>query len=187
MSNPRLAHRYAKSVLDLAIEKGELEKVYEDMLYLQQLTKKSREFLNVLRSPIITNEKKQAVIDAVIGQHVTEITRSFARLLAIKTREGELPEIIEAFIKQYKQKKGIHIVKLTTAVPVSDAIKNKIVDQVRRTSNMETIELETTVNPNLIGGFVLQAGDKFIDASLAYDLKQIARQFENNDFVYKVR
>ena len=52
---------------------------------------------------------------------------------------------------------------------------------------MQTIELETTVDPNLIGGFVLQAGDKFIDASLAYDLKQISRQFENNDFVYKVR
>lgn len=187
MPNPRLAHRYAKSILDLAIEKGQLEKVYEDMLYLQQLTKSSREFLNVLRSPIITNEKKQAVIDAVIGKNVSEMTRSFAKLLATKSREGELPEIIVAFINQYKANKGIHTVKLTTAVPVSDSIKNKIVDQVRRTSNMQTIELETTVDPNLIGGFVLQAGDKFIDASLAYDLKQISRQFENNDFVYKVR
>ena len=115
------------------------------------------------------------------------MTRSFAKLLATKSREGELPEIIVAFINQYKANKGIHTVKLTTAVPVSDSIKNKIVDQVRRTSNMQTIELETTVDPNLIGGFVLQAGDKFIDASLAYDLKQISRQFENNDFVYKVR
>ena len=187
MPNPRLAYRYAKSVLDLAIEKGELERVYEDMLYLQQLTKRSREFLNVLRSPIITNEKKQAVIDAVIGKNVSELTRAFVMLLANKTREGELPEIIEAFIKQYKDKKGIHTVKLTTAVAVSDAVKNKIVDQVRRTSDMQTIELETIVDPNLIGGFVLEAGDKFIDASLAYDLKQIARQFDNNDFVYKVR
>jgi len=52
---------------------------------------------------------------------------------------------------------------------------------------MQNIELESTVNKDLIGGFVLQAGDKLIDASIAYDLKQIARQFENNDFVYKIR
>jgi F-type H+-transporting ATPase subunit delta len=52
---------------------------------------------------------------------------------------------------------------------------------------MQNIELESTVNEDLIGGFVLQAGDKLIDASIAYDLKQIARQFENNDFIYKIR
>lgn len=57
----------------------------------------------------------------------------------------------------------------------------------RATSNMQNIELETIVNEKLIGGFVLQAGDKLIDASISYDLKEIAKQFENNDFIYKVR
>jgi F-type H+-transporting ATPase subunit delta len=52
---------------------------------------------------------------------------------------------------------------------------------------MQNIELETTTNPELIGGFVLQAGDKLVDASIAYDLKEIAKQFDNNDFVYKIR
>ena len=49
---------------------------------------------------------------------------------------------------------------------------------------MQNIELETKVDDKIIGGFVLQAGDKLIDASIAYDLKEIARQFENNDFIY---
>ncbi len=52
---------------------------------------------------------------------------------------------------------------------------------------MQHIELETVVNENIIGGFVLQVGDKLVDASIAYDLKHVARQFENNDFIYKVR
>ena len=52
---------------------------------------------------------------------------------------------------------------------------------------MQNIELETAVKEDIIGGFVLQAGDKLVDASIAYDLKEIARQFENNDFIYKVR
>ena len=104
-----------------------------------------------------------------------------------KGREAGLPEIITAFIQQYKAKKGIYIVKLTTATPVSDELKNSIINQVKKTSVMQNIELEEKVDPAIIGGFVLQAGDKLIDASIAYDLQTISRQFDNNDFIYKVR
>jgi F-type H+-transporting ATPase subunit delta len=187
MPNPRLASRYAKSLLDLAVEKGQLERVYEDILYLQQLLKSSRDFLNLLRSPIVSSDKKQAVIDAVIGRNVIQLTEAFTKLLVNKGREAELPEIISAFINQYKEKKGIHTVKLTTAVPVNDAIRNQIIEQVKKTSGMQNIELEEKVDPNIIGGFVLQAGDKLIDASIAYDLKLVSRQFENNEFIYRVR
>jgi F-type H+-transporting ATPase subunit delta len=108
-------------------------------------------------------------------------------LLIVKGRESNLPEIITAFISQYKDYKNIHSVKLTTASPINEDLKKAIIDQIKKTSDMQNIELETVVNKDLIGGFVLEAGDKLIDASIAYDLKQIARQFENNDFVYKIR
>lgn len=187
MPNPRLASRYAKSILDLAVERGQLEDVYKDMLYLQQLVKASRDFLGMLRSPVIAPDKKQSIIDAIAGKNVGELTNAFTRLLVSKGREGDLPEISQSFISQYKTRKSIHTVKLTTAAPISDAVKNSIVEQVKRTSNMANIELETAVNPDLIGGFVLQAGDKLVDASVAYELKEISRQFENNDFIYKVK
>jgi F-type H+-transporting ATPase subunit delta len=61
------------------------------------------------------------------------------------------------------------------------------VKQIQDTTDMQHIEMETGVNEDLIGGFVLQAGDKLIDASIAYDLKNIAKQFENNDFIYRIR
>jgi len=187
MPNPRLASRYAKSILDLAVEKDQLETVYADVQWLQQLLKKSRDFANLLRSPIIKNERKEKIVDAVINGKVSEVTGSFVHLLITKGRENNLAEIITAFIAQYKQHKNIYTVKLTTAVPVTDELKKSIIDQIRKTSEMQNIELETTVDQNLIGGFVLQAGDKLIDTSVAYDLKQIARQFENNDFVYRIR
>ena len=187
MPNPRLAGRYAKSLIDLAIEKGELEKIFADMQWLQQVCKQSRDFLSLLKSPIIKADKKQKIVDAVTAGKINNITALFTRLLIAKGRESFLPEIITAFINQYKRHKNIYIVKLTTAVPLKEDLKNAIISQVKKTSNMENIELETSVNKDLIGGFVLQAGDKLIDASIAYDLKQIARQFENNDFVYKIR
>lgn len=187
MPNLRVASRYAKSILDLAVEKEQLEQVYQDMLYLQQLTKGSREFLNLLRSPIVKADAKIKAVNAVTKGKIGSLTIAFTTLLINKSREAVLPEVITSFIDQYKQQKNINTVKLTTAVPVSDELKNQIVEQVKKTSDMQNIELETVVDPNVIGGFVLQAGDKLIDASIAYDLKNIARQFENNDFIYKVR
>lgn len=187
MLNPRLAFRYAKSLLDLAVERNETETVFADMQLLQELMKSSREFTAVLRSPVIAPDKKVKILEAVTSSRLSALSLSFMRLLISKGREDVLPEIAPAFIKQYKDRKGIRIVKLTTASPVSESVKADLVEQVRRTGGMGTIELETAVNPDLIGGFVLQAGDKLVDASIAYDLKQIARQFENNDFVYKIR
>jgi F-type H+-transporting ATPase subunit delta len=187
MLNPRVAYRYAKSVLDLAIEKGELEKVYGDMLYLQQLNRGSREFLNLLRSPVVKPDVKIRAINAVTVGKISDMTTSFIKLLVTKTREAVLPEVITAFIQQYKVVKNINTVKLTTAVPVSEEIKNSIVSQVKKTSQLQNIDLETIVDPSLIGGFILQSGDKLVDASIAYDLKNISRQFENNDFIYKVK
>src|SRR5215203_750549 len=186
MPNPRLAYRYSKSLLDLAIERGQLEQVYADMLYLQELNKCSREFLNMLRSPVIASDKKVAVINAVTAGKISELTGAFARLLVTKGREGELPEIITSFIKQYKQHNNIHIVKLTTASPVSEDVKNALIARVRQTSDMQNIELQTSVDPSIIGGFVLQTGDKLVDASISYELQEISRQSENNDFIYKV-
>ena len=187
MPNPRLAARYAKSLIDLAIEKGQLEEVYADMQWLHAVCKSNPDFVNLLRSPVITSDKKQKIITAVTDGKVGQLTKLFNQLLISKNRESFLPEVISAFISQYKIHKKIHIVKLTTAVPVGEAEKNAIIAQMRKTADMENIELETLVDEKIIGGFVLQTGDKLIDASISYDLTMIARQFENNDFIYKVR
>jgi len=78
-------------------------------------------------------------------------------------------------------------VKLTTVVPISAALREEIIGQVKKAGGFHTIELEEKVDESLIGGFVLQVGDKLVDASISFDLYTIARQFENNDFIYKIR
>jgi F-type H+-transporting ATPase subunit delta len=187
MPNPRLATRYAKSLIDLAIEKGQLENIYADMQWLQALCKASRDFVVLLKSPVIKADKKEKIVEAVTRAHVGEITTAFIRLMIRKSRESYLPEVVTAFIKQYKANKNIYTVKLTSASPVSEELKNEIVKKIQDTTEMHHIELEVGVNEDLIGGFVLQAGDKLIDASIAYDLKNIEKQFENNDFIYRIR
>ena len=187
MLNPRLASRYAKSLLDLAIEKNQLEQVFEDIQLMEKICKGSRDFVNLLRSPIIKGGTKRKIIDAVTTGKISQLTSSFMALLTSKGREANLPEIIHSFIRQYKEHKNIHTVKLTTAVPLSDELKKFIVEKVKKSGGYETIELDEKVDNSLVGGFILQVDDKLIEASIAYDLKKISRQFENNDFIYKVR
>jgi F-type H+-transporting ATPase subunit delta len=187
MPNPRLAARYAKSVLDLAVEKNQLDAVYSDMQFLQSACKGSRDLVAMLKSPVITADKKGKVVNAILEGRVSVITSSFIRLLLVKGRESYLPEILTAFIDQYKVYKGIHVVKLTTATPVGEDVKNVILEKVRGVQGMQQIELDTAVDEALIGGFVLEIGDQLVDLSVAYELNNIRKQFQNNDFIYKIR
>jgi F-type H+-transporting ATPase subunit delta len=187
MLNPRLASRYAKSLIDLSLERGQLEQVFADMKWLNDVCKSNRDFVNVLRSPVIKPDVKKKVIAAVTDGRINELTNGFIRLLITKNREINLPEILTAFIASYKKHKNIQIIKLTSAAPLSDSVKEAIVTQVRKSAGFQQIELEEKVDPALIGGFVLQVGDRLVDASVLYDLKNIAKQFENNDFIYKIR
>jgi F-type H+-transporting ATPase subunit delta len=187
MHSPRLAGRYAKSLLTLAIERNQLEAAYKDMEYLQAVSNSNKDFVTVLKSPVISPDKKQLIIKSVTDGKISELTSSFISLLIRKGREINLPEIADTFISQYKEVKEIHIAKLTTATPVSEEVKQEIVDQVKRQLNITNIELISEVDENLLGGFVLQIGDKLVDASIAYDLNIIRKQFLNNDFIYKVR
>lgn len=187
LPNPRLAARYAKSILDLVLEKDQLEPVYKDMLFLQAAFKSSRELVSLLKSPIVNADKKEKVLDAIGDGRISVITATFNKLLLRKGRESYLPEIVNAFIGQYKEYKGIHIAKLTTAAPVSDELKESILLKVRDAQHIQQIELHTAVDETLIGGFVLELGDQMVDASISYELNNIKKQFENNDFIYKIR
>jgi F-type H+-transporting ATPase subunit delta len=187
MSNPRLATRYAKSLIDLSIELGQLEQVYKDILYLQSVFQNSKELVNFLNNPVITSDQKLQVVKALSSDRTGEVTKSFNRLLIKKGRENYLPEIAEAFVEQYKQYKGIYTVTLTTAIPVSDEVKNTIISRIRRDSQMKEIELICIVQENIIGGFILEGNGKRIDASVAYDLTKIKNRFLTNEFIYRFR
>ena len=184
MQQPRLAGRYAKS---LAVEKNQLEQVYADMLYLQAVCKQSPEFISLLKSPIIQADKKRKIVEAVTVGKIGNITEGFNRLLVQKGRENVLPEIVSAFIEQYNEIKGIHKIKITTAVGVSDELKQQIISKIKEETPLQNIELETAVKDELIGGFTLEFHNNLVDASILRDLNDIRKQFLENVYVRNIR
>jgi len=187
MNNPRLATRYAKSIIDLAVEQNQLDAVYNDMKFLLRICKSNPDFVAVLRSPIIKPLSKGKIIESVTKESVCVLTSAFIKLLVTKTRENNLPEIAAAFVDQYNTINNIHKVKITTAVEMSGTLKASILAKVTNNPASGTIDLETAVNGDLIGGFVLETAGKLLDASILRDLKDVKKQFLNNDYLHKMR
>ena len=187
MNNPRLAGRYAKSLLDLATEQNQVDVVYADMKWLNSVCKSNRDFVTLLKSPIIKPAIKEKIIGAVTDGRVSKLTSAFIQLLVRKAREINLPEIVLAYIEQFNKLRNIHQVKITTADPISEEMKAAIMANVNAASTGETFEIETSVNDELIGGFLLESNNVLVDASIARDLKEIQRQFMNNDYLHKIR
>jgi len=187
MSNPRLAGRYAQSLIDLAEEQQQTDTVYADICYLRQLCAGNPDFTQMLKSPVITSDKKEKILEAITAGKISALTSAFLHLLLRKTREQHLPDMANAFIRLYNQRKGIGVAQLTTAVPVSDALRQQILDRIAASTSFQKIELETKVNEELIGGFTLQLDDQFIDASVLRDLNDVKKQFLNNEYIHSIR
>lgn len=187
MQNLRLAERYAKSVIDLSIEFKQLDIVYQDMVLLHSICKQSREFVLMLNSPIISADKKHKIINAITEGKISKLSQTFIQLLCSKNRESNLPEIVSSFIEQFNKIKGIHKVKLTTSMPVSEEIKNSFIEKIKASANIKNIDIEAKVDEKLIGGFTLEMDGKLIDASILRDLNDVKKQFANNDYIHKLR
>ncbi len=187
MNNPRLAGRYAKSLIDLAIEQNQLDAVYADMKFLLSICKSNPDFVAMLKSPVISADKKDKLLDSIASNKVSKVTGLFLKLLVSKARENSLPEIVKTFISQYNELKKIYQVKMTTAVPVSNELREDIVKKIKANTPMQNIELETVVEDALIGGFTLEMGDTLIDASILRDLHDVKKQFKSNEYIQSLR
>ena len=183
MSVNRIATRYAKSLLDLAVEQDVLSTVNSDIASFIKMTENKDLYL-LLKSPIINATKKEAIFKVLFGDKFNKLTNAFLTIVLKKGRETYLPEIAKEFINQYKVLIGLTTVKLTTATPMDAAnlaeIKKRLISS---SETAKDVEIITNVDKDIIGGFVIQIGDKLYDNSIAYKLKQIRQSVSNKEFV----
>ena len=172
MSVTKVAYRYAQALIDLAAEKNTVEEVYGNMNQLASVCEESRDFRALLNSPVIVWHKKQAIFKQLFEKSISEMSMGFMNLIAKNSRENLLPEIAEGYIQLYKKSKNIHEVYVTSAVALDQSTKDKIIEKIKAEVN-GTIELTETVDPELIGGFIVRMEDKQIDASISSQLADL--------------
>lgn len=186
MADLRVASRYVKSLLGLAVEQGVLEAVHSDMLLFTKVMKENRDFRVMIKSPVIRHEKKRAILEKVFAGKVDKLTLAIMDILTRKNREPLLPSIAAEFHNAYNTYKGIGKAYITTTVPMDSDLRKAIEEIVKKLSKTKQVEIEAKVDSELIGGFILNVGDQQIDASVKSKLKSLQVRFSENPFVKEI-
>jgi len=174
MASTKSAARYAKALLDLTLEKGWVEAVEKDLNRFVQVVKESNDFRIFLNSPVVRDDKKIAVYPLFFDVF-NPVTMKFLTLVTKNGREQLLPEIAHQFERQLMKHRGIVSGTITSASALTEKTKQEILDRIAPAFE-GSLQLSESVDPSLLGGFVIRIEDKQIDASVANKLKELRQE-----------
>ena len=178
MSGSRAAVRYAKAVLSFSLEQQKEVEVNNDMLLVVKTIDENADLQLLLNSPILKSELKKSALKEIFASKISSVSTGLIDLLIDNKRLSIIKEVAKKYTLLFDELKGIEIVKVTTAVPLTDALNKQVLAKVKEITGKEAT-IENNVNPDILGGFILRIGDVQYDASVANKLKGLKRQFEN--------
>jgi F-type H+-transporting ATPase subunit delta len=178
MAGSRAAIRYAKAILGLAQDQNAGEAVAKDMDGIVKTVNNSRELRLMLDSPIVKPEtKKSALLEIFTGMH--SVSEGVIDMLVTNKRIGLLDNIAVQYCNLFDQLQGKQIAVVTTAIPLTEALRNKVLAKVNDLTNNEVI-IENKIDESIIGGFILRLGDLQYNASISNQLSNLKRSFTQN-------
>ncbi|MFK7899332.1 MAG: ATP synthase F1 subunit delta [Cyclobacteriaceae bacterium] len=175
----RIALRYAQALFLQAKESKSLDKVKKDMELFLSVVEENREFKTLLQAPVVSAEKKRAILSSIFKGKVEKDSLALFDLAASKGRDNELMSVAHGFIKLYNEENNIVKAKLTTSIKLTDKTKKQFLDLASEIAGKK-IDLTEEVDPELIGGYILRFEDRQIDSSVKTRLNKIKQQFSIN-------
>ena len=173
----RAAVRYAKAILDVAQAKGKAELVNQDMKVIVNAINESDELKSFLANPVIKDQIKLNALYEIFAQ-ASEETKALFNLLLQNKRFEIVEAIATKYTALFDELNGIETAFVTTAVEMTDDLRAKVLAKIKQLSDKE-VSIVNTVNPDIIGGFIIRIGDKQFNASIADKLSQLKREFTN--------
>jgi F-type H+-transporting ATPase subunit delta len=161
-----VARRYAKALLELGLEEGNLESVVRDLGALAEAWQSSAELRNAVENPLVgLVAKKAAVAELAAKLGAGPAARNAALLLVDRRRARALPYIADV-------RKGVVRAQVTSATPLSDAYYTRLQGQLERLTGMRVV-VERQTDASLIGGVVTRIGDRIFDGSVRSRLQSM--------------
>ena len=181
----RAALRYAKALLTITNEANTTAEVNNDMLLIASTIDNSKELQAFLNNPISKAEEKLNIITALFGDKINVSTKNVINLLVSKKRLPLLSFVAKQYTSLFEKSQGVEVAKITTAIALTDALKDQVFNKVKSLTSKE-VTVENIIDESIIGGFILQVGDKQYDASISGKLGNLKREFETNHFEAKI-
>ena len=170
----RVCRRYARALFDLARENRITDMAYAGMQTVHHAFESSLELKVLMKSPIVREGRKQRILEKMLADKVHPLVLGYLRIIVRKQRASLLEGIAVAYLLVHKDAMGIESVRLTTAGPVDPLLREKALGVARRLTDKQ-IEFKEVVRPEIIGGFILNLGDRQYDASVRTRLSRLRR------------
>ncbi|WP_417884647.1 ATP synthase F1 subunit delta [Zunongwangia sp.] len=185
MKGSRAAQRYAKALFELASENKIDEAVKDDMISISKTIDVNPELKNTLLSPVIKASIKSNILQEVF-KAVNPLTKKLFSLLIENERIGILNIICHQYLLKFDESRHIQNAKVTTVVPLNDALEIKIQAKIKELTGREA-KIKNVIDDSIIGGFILRVGDLQYDASVINSLNTLKRKFNtSNSYVSKI-
>ena len=179
MAGTRAAIRYAKAVLDLAKDQKLEDVVNNDMKLIAGTISNSKDLDNMLQSPIVrSSEKKSALTE--IFKDSNAISTGLVDTLIANKRLNILGLVASGYNTLYDQLRETQVARVTTAIPLSDELRDMVLDKVKELTSSKEVTLENIIDEDILGGFILRVGDIQYNASVADKLSKLKREITLN-------
>lgn len=175
----KIGLRYAKAVLQQATDDNNIKDVFADMTSIQETLAGSKDLRTTLQSPVIKASDKQAILASLFSGS-TATTQNLIKVLVANGRTQYVGDAATGFVSLYNQAQGVKEVKVTTAVPMNSELEAKVLAKAKSITGSDNISLDNTVDPDIIGGFILRVGDLQYNASIATQLGKLRKEFSNS-------
>ncbi len=179
MAGTRAAIRYAKAILDLAKEQKSADAVNIEMKLMSTTIEDNKDLDNMLQSPIIRSAVKKSALSEIF-KNTNAISIGLIDTLIANKRLNILGLVASEYNTLYDRMKDTQIAKVTTAVPLTDDLRAKVLAKVKELTGSKDVTLENIIDENILGGFILRVGDIQYNASVADKLSKLKREFTLN-------
>lgn len=173
MDNGLIPHRYAKALYKFALEHGTTKAVYEEMKNVISSFQQNPRLAKVLANPFVGNSEKFQLLKAAAGDRVENDYLGFVKLILSKRREEFALQMALAYRDIYRKANRISQVRITTAVRLPDEEMEKLRKMVADSFKDTELEFSEQINPDIIGGFVIDVDDSRMDASISNEIEQL--------------
>lgn len=164
---------YGDALFSLAVEEDRTDSLLHEIEAVQAVLKENGDLERILMHPEIPKQNKLDVIEQVFKGRITDALTGFLRIVVTKERYRELPDIFAYYIARVKEYNKIGIAKVTSAVPLSEAQKQRIEQKLLDTTRYEKMEIEYEVDVSKIGGLVIRIGDRIVDSTVSSRLADL--------------
>jgi len=176
MVNVSIARRYARALLEVAVESKTLEATTEQLTSFAQVLQKNEDLADILLNPAFTRPQRTAVVEALFraAGGLTPAVGNLLRLLVDRGRLGYLPDIARVFLDMADQRAGVVRGKVTSAVPLPQESMQKL-QQALEKLTQKKVQLQARVDPRVLGGVSAQVGSVVYDGTLRSQLDELKR------------